>query len=205
MKYAIIALTSFMAFSSEAQRPAGPREQRQEARTVAQAALPTLAGLAASVPGAIGMSAREAAAARLDAALDVMFVPLDPLKEFKPTDDPRGLLLDVETVYFPVTGDGGSQSSITVQRRQSAWVATDFGQAELTSRINMMRERADTLLVRVPALNLYMLGHDTPGGLRLTLLSDIPGTTLRAGRSVGAAELFSALVPLAQRVNGDPG
>jgi hypothetical protein len=204
MKFGIVVLLGLMTFSSEAQKTPDSRELRQEARTTAQTALPTLAMLAARAPAAIGMSEREAAAARLDVALDVFFVPLDRLKDFEPAEDPRGLLLDVETVYFPVTGDGESRSSITVQRRGAVWVATDFGQPELTKRINMMRRGGDTLLIRVPALNLYLVGHDTPNGLRLTPLADIRGTAFRGGQSVGAAELFTALVPLARRHTGDP-
>jgi hypothetical protein len=92
-----------------------------------------------------------------------------------------------------------------VQRRDARWTATDFGQAELAKLITATRGTAPgAILVRVPALNLLFIGRQTAGGLTLTPVSDFPMAGLRQGVTANAADVLTALVPVAQAHNGDP-
>lgn len=177
----------------------------REAMATATAALPTLSQLAAQLPQALGISREEAAAATLEPALRVAHVPLDRLKNYRSSDDPRSLLVDVETTFVPVAVGGATRTSIVLQRRDSRWVATDFGQADLAKQVTATRgTTAGAILVRVPALNLFFLARTSGSGLTLTPITDVPGTELRRGVVADAAAVLAALVPLAQAHNGEP-
>jgi hypothetical protein len=202
-KTSIFLIAMLMAPALAAQPTQNAEVSIRQATETAQAALPVLAGLAKQAPDALGLSEKEAGIARVEAPLRVLYVPLDALKNYS-NGDPRALLKDGATLFFPVTVGGTVRSSISVQQRDGRWTATDFGRPALAKRIADNAGGAGAILIRVPALNLHFVGHETAGGLVLTALVDIPGTKLRAGESAAASEVFTAIVPLAKAANGLP-
>ncbi len=177
-----------------------------EPTRAATTALPTLRALAEQAPEVVGLTAQEAATAQLRPPLRVVFVSLDKLKTFHAGDDPRALLVDVATVFYPVAAGSEVRSSITVKKPNGGWVATEFGNQALAKRINEVRAGATAaaLLVRVPALNLDFVGTESGGTLQLTSLFDVPGTDIRIGTTADARNVLAALVPLANAHNGLP-
>jgi len=177
-----------------------------EPTRAATSALGTLRALAEKSPDVMGLSSKEAENAVLRPPLRVVFVPLDGLKTFRAGDDPRALLTDVSTVFYPVAVGDDIRSSITVKRTDGGWVATEFGNDELAKKIQSVRgsDTSAALLVRVPALNLDFVGTESAGTLRLTSLFDVPGTDIRAGSTADARTVLAALVPMANAHNGLP-
>jgi hypothetical protein len=177
----------------------------KEATRVATAALPALRSLAEQLPAVVGLKPDEVASAELGAPLAMFDVPLDRLKEYQAGSDPTALLTDVHTVHVPVLVGGAVRSSIVVKQKGGSWVATDFGQVELSRRIAEVRGGAtQAVLVRVPALNDYFVGTTSGGALTLTPIADVAGTDFRQGQSVPAAAVFAALAAQARQSNGLP-
>ncbi|MEK6374735.1 MAG: hypothetical protein AABO58_18815 [Acidobacteriota bacterium] len=177
-----------------------------EATRAATTGLSTLRALAEKSPEVMGLSAREAESAVLRPPLRVVFVRLDRLKAYRASDDPRSLLADVSTLFYPVAVGADIRSSITVKRTERGWVAAEFGNDELAKKIQSVRggATASALLVRVPALNLDFVGNESGGTLMLTSLFDVPGTKIRAGATADARAVLAALVPMANAHNGLP-
>jgi hypothetical protein len=194
--------------SLSAQSNQGPdreRNQMKEVTQVAAAALPTLRELAERAPAVAGLTAREAATAQLEPPVRVFWVTLDSLKAYHSGDDPHTLLQDKQTFFYPVTVSGDVRSSITVKQRDTRWLATDIGHADLAKRVSALRAgNADAILIRVPALNNYLVGTMEAGVLRFTPLADIPGSDIRAGVAAPADAVFAALAALARKANGLP-
>jgi hypothetical protein len=194
---AILAAISLSAQTNEQQT-----DMRQVER-VATAAMPTLRGLSEKMPEVIGLRAEEAATAQLAAPLPVYWVGLRDLKSYRAGTDPRTLLKDMKTFFYPVTVGGNARSSITVKQRGTEWVATDFGQPELTKRVAAAHGAGGGFLVRVPALNTYFVGRTSGGTLLLTPIADVPGTDLRANVPAPADTVFAALAAQAAHINED--
>jgi hypothetical protein len=181
-------------------------DKSAEPTRAATTALTTLRALAEQAPEVVGLSAQEAATAQLRPPLRVVFVALDKLKTFHSGDDPRALLVDVGTVFYPVAVGSEVRSSITVKKSDDGWAATEFGNQALAKRIDQARGGATeaALLVRVPALNLDFVGTESGGTLQLTSLFDVPGTDIRTGSTADARTVLAALDPLANAHNGLP-
>ena len=203
-------ITTICALLVAASLSAQTRDQGQydmkDVTRVATAALPALRGLAAKIPAVIGLTPEEAASAQLAEPLRVFWVGLDALKNYHAGADPRALLTDFRTVFYPVTVAASVRSSITVKQRDAGWMATDFGQPELAKRVAAARGAGmgEAVLVRVPALNTYFVGTTTGGSLVLTPIADIPGTELRANVAAPADTVFAALAARARASNELP-
>jgi hypothetical protein len=153
-------------------------------------------------------SADEVSTATLAVPLRMVMIGLNSVRAYRSGDDPRALLIDEESVMYPVVVAGEVRSSIVVRRRAGAWEAAAFGnaslaQASVTGRQQIEANREvsglDTFLVEIPALSVRMLGHDEGGTSMLTPLDDVKGSDLRAGQTLPAAEVLAKLVPLAQQ------
>ena len=205
MRITIALVILLTGVGAEAQEGYVDPLSTREVMAAANEALPKLVAFARQVPTAVGLSAEEAASATIEPPLRVFVVPLDRLKAYRSTDDATALLVDIQTAFVPVAVGGKTRSSIGVQREDFRWTATDFGQAELAKLITEIRGTAPgAVLVRVPALSLFLIGRLTAGGFTLTPVSDFPMAGLRQGVTADAAEVLTALVPVAQGHNGEP-
>lgn len=204
MKPITMVCTILLAIPLLGQSVDREREDMKEATRTATEALPTLQGLAEKNAAVIGLSADEAKTAQLAAPLRVYWVGLEALKRYNAGTDPRTLLQDMKTVFYPVTVGMSVRSSITVKERDSKLVATDFGQPELAKRVTTARGVSDGILVRVPALNSYFVGTINGGALVLTPIADVPGTELRANAAAPADAVFTVLAARARASNGLP-
>jgi hypothetical protein len=179
----------------------------------AAAALPTFARLATKNAGAVGLRADEdARSAALSTALPMYRVGLNPLQDYRAGQDPHPLLVDEESVMYPVTIGGEVRSSVVVEKRDGAWRASTFGKSNLAKMADGMRTQvsaargvspASLSLVEVPTLHAEFVSHDEGGVLMLTSLLDVPGTDIRAGRTLQGADVLAKLQPLAVATNGN--
>ncbi len=156
-------------------------------------------------------SASEAQASTISDGMPVLFVRLDSLVAHKSDQDAKTLLLDKQEVMYPVTVAGDVRSSVTVQKRADGkWEAAKFGNAPVAQtsqsirRSVLSKRSADTgtvSLVEIPTVGALLLSHTEKGVLMVTPVYDIPGTSFTAGVTRTAAEVFSALQPLAAKVD----
>jgi len=159
------------------------------------------------------LSLAEVKIATLGPPLPVAMVQLDDLRAYRPGNDPAALLRDLHKIVFPILVNNQVRSSITVERRESRWQGTSFGAPTLAGMTERARRASSSasgvapssyVLVHVAALNRHYLGHRAGNRLILTTIVDDPVLRLPAGRDIPAADLFAALVPIAQRHNGLP-
>ncbi|MEP0762054.1 MAG: SseB family protein [Chloroflexota bacterium] len=141
----------------------------------------------------------EVAQAQLGAPMTVYRVQLDQLREYTPGEtDPAGLLVDVSRLLYPVTVGEEVRSSVAVEGPQGVWRGTDYGGPGLMKALSQYRQSEDDFAVHVGFLGLYFVGQRSEDGLWLTPLLDDPDLGFVAGEPLAAAEVFRALLPLAQ-------
>jgi len=155
----------------------------------------------------------EVGVARLAEPLRVFMVRLDHLQKYEPGSDPNKMLSGGDQVIYPVTVGEQVRSSITVHKVERTWKAFDFGSPTLVKMLAKVRKySADStklaissyFVVRVPALNLYFIGHRADGVLMLTPLVDHPGYRFKARVTMPADRVFAALLPAAKGHDGLP-
>ncbi len=188
-----------------------PRTGSATHAAAATASLKTLAHLVSPQKTLGFQSASEVASASLANPLRMVMVGLDPLKAYRAGDDARPLLLDEGTVIYPVTVGGDARSSVVVRQENGVWKTTQFGRPVLAKLAHEGRARvtaargvaeSDVALVEIPTLSTRMLEHEEKGVPMLTALLDVPGTDLRAGTTLPAADVFAKLQPLAALNDG---
>jgi hypothetical protein len=179
----------------------------------AAASFDTLANLVSQAqPGAKGFrSVDEVQSAALATAMPMFMVGLDGLRAFQAGQDPHALLIDEESVMYPITVGGEVRSSVVVKKRTGGtWEASSFGHANLAKSAHVGRRRvtaargvaeADLKLIRIPTMSATLLGHEEGGKLMLTPLANIAGTSLKAGETHPADEVMTALQPIAISLN----
>ena len=177
----------------------------------ASASLKTLAHLVTQEKTLGFRSPSEAASASLVEPLPMLMVALDDLRAYRAGDDPRPLLKSEGSFLYPVTVGGEVRSSMVVRKVKGEWKATQFGRANLAkfahegrSQVSVARGVAASgvSLVEIPTMSARLLEEDENGVPMLTALLDVPGTDLRAGMTVPAADVFAKLQPLAARNDG---
>ena len=180
-----------------------PQEPQMDSATAAKVGLGALVELAKVSPESVGLTAAEAQKATLGSPIGEFFVPLDRLRAYKRGMAPEALLLDVHTDIYPVLLDGKPRSTITVAQnaKTKKWELVSVGEPAMAQRITQMRAATHQRLIRVPALNVFLLESSSKSGMTLTPLSDVGGTELRAGKAVEAGAAFVALAARAQRVD----
>lgn len=176
----------------------------------AAASLQTLSHLVTAHPTLGFQSASDVASASVADPLPMFMVGLDPLRAYRAGDDPHALLSDEGSFLYPVTAGGSVRTSVVVKKAATGWKATQFGRVALAKsavdgrrHVAATRGVAETAVsyVEVPALLVRMLGHDENGVLMLTALLDVPGTDVRAGTTLAAADMFAKLQPSALRLD----
>lgn len=209
------ATVSTPAAAQPAQRTAfraglNPERDSQAARAVAD--LPQL--VSAENFDRLGFrSVDEARLAAADAPVAVYMVRLDQLRAFQPAQDPRELLMDLQTAVYPVRVGGEVRGVLELHRQGDAWRPRSIGNPAHGRILDGVRGRvaaahrvaAESFIeVRIPALNAYFLGHEGKGDLLLTPMLDDEALGLKAGQALPAAELFQLLQPRALQHDGQP-
>ncbi|MBE7446943.1 MAG: hypothetical protein HS132_17665 [Planctomycetia bacterium] len=155
----------------------------------------------------------EVSTVALGEPIRVFLVRLDQLREYQPGSDPNKLLIDGDKIIYPFTVKEQVRSSVVVEKINEAWNATNFGGPHLIKILaNIRKNTSDStglpissyFAVQVAALNLYFVGHRTDNELMLTPLLDDPGFEFKAGRTMPAKDVFSAILPSAREHNGLP-
>lgn len=206
MKKRILILTLLLALPLTGQTTVD-LDRDSDSRKAASEGLGELAALARETPQQRGgLTAEEAARAQLLPPIRVLFVPLDALKAYTAGADPRALLRDTGTIFYPVAVDGNVRSSVAVARSGGRWKPVEIGRAKLATAVEAVRASTPdvTAIVHVPALNLVFVASENGGTLRLISLQNSPENELRFGEGDTADRILARLVPLAQRNNGDP-
>lgn len=150
-------------------------------------------------------------AARLDRPLRQFLVPLDRLRNYAVGSDPAGLLTGGESLFYPILVGSEVRSSIVLETGPSGWKASSFGAPRFARLVAAARGKgaastvAGEFVVRIPALNLFFLGHRSGSDLFLVpLLEDARLPSLRTGAPVPAKQIFEQLVPVARAHNDLP-
>lgn len=146
----------------------------------------------------------------LDRSLRVMLVPDDQLRDFKPGTDPNSLLVPLHEVLFPVIGLGAVRisMSVTFSQTDNRWKATGWGKPKLTRALVQLKQYSasqTSFLVRIPAVNLHLLGDHVQGQLFLTPIFDNPRYGFSAGQSLEAEKAFLILQHAAKARDNLPG
>ena len=213
MRTFIIAMSVFILLTISVQGQ-DIQTMSKETQDVARQGLATLMQLATEKNfKLLGFdSLEEVKSATLGEPLADFIVPLDKLKAFQPGSDPARLLVSSGQMVYPVMASGNVRSSVTVQKVEGRWAPVAYGGATLAALVDKVRPRAegrgqaggDRVIVRIPALNLYFLGHQDAGKLMLTPVVDEPRYELKAGEAVPAEKVFDAVLPDAKRHDGLP-
>ena len=141
-------------------------------------------------------------------------IRLDRLREYKPAvTNPRSLLESTMRVTLPVLLDGAARSAITLELKDDNWTPVSYGGANYSDHMNSLRsELADRdrqsegsyFEVRVPALNLVMLGTERANELYLAPLLNDARFDLRRGEMLPADTILERLLPAAREHNDLP-
>jgi hypothetical protein len=167
-------------------------------------------------------SAKQAADAKVDAALPVFRVRLDQLRQYRPDHpgaDPMALLIPTRTFIYPIL----VQEEGTMKVRSSAKVVTPSQQSTETLQVKtlsspelvqLLMDKRDEILkqhpsekscvcfvIRVPALNdRYFVGDRTGKVFMIMVIEDDP-LGFKAGQLIPATKLFAALAKEARAKN----
>ena len=149
----------------------------------------------------------------LGTPIEDYMVRLDTLKEYKVGSKADTLLTKTNQFIYPVLVKEKVRSSITISKSKEQWKAVSFGGSnfvKLVSRRLKDSSKATGLdissyfSVRVPALNLFFIGYRTKRGLMLIPLMDDTRLKFKAGESMKAEKVFSAILPAAKAHSGLP-
>jgi hypothetical protein len=203
--FILLLLPLAMAAQSANERP-DPKAWAAQSRATAEKSLGTLRALASANPTALGLkSADETADAQLDAPRIVYAIRLDSLRAYTATTNVESLLVPQKIIY-PVKLQGQVRSSVELEKRGADWKAVTFGNGALASRLTDAAPPGDPdwFVVTIPALNAVFRGTHNAGQLQLTAVFDDPVLGLRAGQTMPAPEVLTALAIVAQNHNGEP-
>lgn len=211
----LVALAFALAFQLAGAQPTTHMASRsaKEVTEIAQQGLVVLAQIVSEGNyRSLGFdSADEVKSARAEPALPVYMVRLDALQSYAPGTDAAALLTPLEKAIVPLSVSGDVKSSVTVEIRDGKWTAEGFGAPKLARALAAARravpasaQGSSFFVVQVAALGMYFLGHAEGGRLMLTTLIDEPTLRAPALRTMPAADVFSALVPIARQHNGLP-
>lgn len=141
-------------------------------------------------------------------------IPLDRLLEYQPADtDPRSLLESTKRVTLPVLLDGAARSAITLELKGDNWTPVSYGGANYSDQMTSLRSElaerdgrneGSYFEVRVPALNLVMLGTERENELFLTSFLDDARFDLHRGEMLPADMILERLLRVAREHNGLP-
>jgi hypothetical protein len=132
-------------------------------------------------------------------------IPPSRILTFERGQDPKSLLRDDATRFFPVSVNGEAKMGIEVERGFCGWEITACGGsalAQIVSRASREARAAGVegvrvLLVDVPALDMLLLGRESGTQLELAPLQPVPNLTAAELRP--AADVIAILRPLAMK------
>jgi hypothetical protein len=158
-------------------------------------------------------SLEDVKAATLGVPAMEFFMRLDTLKSYQDGQPLTEVLSGGVRAVYPVLVREAPRSSFEiVKTAEGGWRAASFGGANFIQRLSRVREEkakglskslSEFFIVRVPALNLYFLGHDQNGEMMLTPITDDRRFEFVAGRSLLAAEVFRRMLPIAKATRDD--
>jgi len=138
--------------------------------------------------------------------LPVANIELEDLRKYQPGPDPASLIKETNQTVYPVTVNGAVKSSLTLVKTATGYEPAAFGNSDVAKRLGRYRQAGGpkAIVVRVPALNFYFVGQQTPEGLVLTPIVSDPRLRLAEGQPVAAEQVLTELVPVARAYNGLP-
>ena len=212
----LIALL-LMATHANAQERNVPAKEIQSAaiQSTAQRALETFSQLVTKENfKQMGFdSPDEVRTAALGMPLHDYLVQLDVLKKYEPGSKTDELLTATNQIVYPILVNNQVKSSITISKTKESWQAVSFGGSSFVKMLSktLTENSRETglaysayFIVRVPSLNLFFLGYRVKDELMLVPIMDEPRLKLKAGASVKAENVFSAILPDAKAHNGLP-
>ena len=158
-------------------------------------------------------SIEELLAAELGDPMQEYMVRLDHLQKYEPGEKPSSLLSNTNMVYYPVEVNRRSRSMILIAKTREKWQPVSYGSSRLIGVLSATRSRvrersaldsSSFFVVRIPALNLYFLGHMIDSRLYLTLAHENPNYKLTSGKTYTGEEVFRILAPFAKAHDGLP-
>jgi hypothetical protein len=158
-------------------------------------------------------SARQVVSATLGEPIEAYMVQLEDLRAYRPNTHPDRLLKRLDKAIYPVLVGNQVLSSITLEKSDNAWKATNFGMPTFARLLTQTRRAAadragmpekELFSVQVPALSAQFVGYHKNGKLMLVSLIDDRALKLSADRALPAEEVFASLVQPARAYNGLP-
>jgi len=144
--------------------------------------------------------------------LDYM-IRLDELKKYEMDMDPGRLLKPTNQAIYPVMIGKQTRSSFSLAKIDKSWSVVAYGSPILIRTLTKLRsvEAARSkqatggfFSVRIPAFNLYLLGHSYHSKLMLAPVFDDSKLGLKAGEFEVANTFLQKLKPAAEEHNGLP-
>lgn len=190
--------------------------QENELSAISRAEIATLRGLAEAIdPAILGFrDAKEIDQAVLGTPIRTYMITLESLQDYVPAQTTaRSLLLDTNEVTVPLHVGGSTRSGITLAKREGGWTPVSFGGANFAKLMSDLRRElasrdgqseAAYFVVRIPALNVTMLGTQRSGDLFFASLLDDPRFKLTRGEMLPATVVLERLQPAAKEHNGLP-
>jgi hypothetical protein len=151
----------------------------------------------------------QAGEARIGPAIADYMIGLEPLRDYRPGQDPDDLILSTGLIHFLVEAAGATRCSITVQRTENDWRAVSFGapllsRALATALTSVKGDPAESFMVRIPAFNLTFLAYRSEGQLMLIAVQTAGSYGIEEGSTAPAEEVLARLQPEAERHDGLP-
>jgi hypothetical protein len=197
-------------------RALGSTQTMSDLNAISPGEVATMQRLAEAInPALLGFrDPRELDQAVVGVPIREYIIPLDRLKEFEPsTTNPESLLNSTNRVTMPVLVNQSARSAITLEMVEGKWTAVSYGGSNFVSELTTLRSElalrddnpeSEYFEVKVPALNVVLLGSQRNGDIFLTSLLDDDRFGLRRGESLPAAALLERLLPAARAHNGLP-
>lgn len=153
----------------------------------------------------------EIASATLGAPLQILFVRLDRLREYREGTDVSTLFSQASEMNFPVMANEQVRSSVVVQQVNGKWETGTLGNgalAKLIAAAQKSRTGAEGVsqqaLVHVGALGIYFLGErSNDNKWTLTPLTTSAELDLTAERAAPAEQVFTRLAVAARELRDD--
>jgi hypothetical protein len=161
-------------------------------------------------------SLEEARKARLGDPYKVMFIGLEPLKNYKSGTGIRPLLMDTKTLWFPVMVGDEIRTQLEIREKKDKWVPGEFGRVRSVQEIVKVRNELPKLiqskglrapyklmLVRIPALyaNFFYV-ESSQGEYLVPAMVQPQRYKLRNGQIYAADQALSNLREFAKEIDG---
>jgi hypothetical protein len=202
----LLLVCPFALFAQSADDRPDPKAWPAQSRAAAEKSLGTLRALAAANPIALGLkSADEATNATLAEPRIVSFIRLDSLRAYTSGASIEVLLVP-QKILYPVKLQGQVRTSVELEKRGAEWKAVTFGNSAFATRLLETAPAGDPdwSVVTIPALNVVFRATGSGSTLQLTPVFDDTALGLRAGQTLPATDVLTALAIAAQNHNGEP-